>query len=458
MAVGLIAACSTGDLGPAAPVITAEEPAEHPAPDTGAVVSNGSVVTIDVADERQTMDGFGASTRVWSDVHMSGQADAVIPAEAQAEILQRLYGDLGLTRQRSVIDRGIEPVNDNDDPTVVNEAAFDFTGMLLDEHIALVEAAQPFGLSTFFAAPVNLEEWMEPTETAEYVEWAMVLLRHWRDAGAEPPFFSPVNEPALRAARSAPWLRDVVRELGRQLRAEGFETQLVIPDDLNATEAYARAELVLEDPEARQYVGALAFHLYGGSGSDEARLADLARTYDLPLWMTEASPGEMDSWAGALAWATTVQRLITELDVSAVDSMWGFFGSRDVNALIGLEFVNGRYSGFDLRPIADAVGQFSRFVRPGATRVGATWGGDGSASAFTGPDGELVVVLINPSHSVTQVRVEVVNGEVGTSVSATTSSADAGNAPQPTTAATPTGFSIELGAQSVTTVVVAERG
>lgn len=413
----------------------------------------GRDVVIELAGTHQTIDGFGVSARVWSDPHLTGAPGRQVPAKARSEILRLLYGDIGLTRQRSVLDPGMEPVNDDDDPGRTDLSGFDFQGKLSDAHIDLVDEARAAGLTTFSAAPVVLEEWMRPDETAEYVEWAITLLRHWRDLGAEPPYFSPVNEPALRAGRSAEWLRDVVRDLGRQLDDEGFRTRLVIPDDLNPTESLARAEVVLGDPEARPYVGALGYHLYGGDASDEAALAALARQYDLPLWMTEYAPGGASSWPGALQWAGQMQRLLTESDVSAIDYMWGFFGSQDDNALIGLRFDGDRYDGYDVRPMFDAVGQFSAAIRPGAVRVDARWDSGGSVSAFTGPGDQLVIVLVNPHNESRSVEVQVVDGILSGPMSATHSAVDARRDPIDVVASSSTSLTLELAPESVTTVV-----
>ena len=450
---GLLVACTDAPPERAIPETTVGPHGGGNPPET--VDPGSGTVRIDLAAEHQTMDGFGVSARVWSDHHLIGEAGATVPDEARSEILGLLFEDLGLTRLRSVLGPGMEPANDNDDPAVTDAAGFRFDGQLADEHIELVRAAEPFGLTTFFAAPVVLEPWMQADDTAEYVEWAMTLLRHWRSAGAEPPFFSPVNEPALRAERSAVWLRDVVRDLGRQLEAEGFATRLVIPDDLNPSESYNRAAVVLDDPEARRYVGALAFHIYGDATG--SRLAELASTYDVPLWMTEFSPGG-DSWRAALQWAGTMQQLITGSDVSAIDYMWGFFGSQERNTLIGVESADGRYSGFEVRPVYDAVGQFSRFIRPGAVRVSATSADAVRVSAFRGPDDQVVVVFVSTAHQPQVLNVEVSGGELGGSVSVTSSSAGVSGAAGPPIEATTEGFTITLPAESVTTAVVQRGG
>jgi len=72
-------------------------------------------VRIDFGVVHQVLQGFGTSSRVWKDPHLSGTRRTLVPRWAQDEILTLLYRDLDLTRVRPILDGGIEPVNDNSD-------------------------------------------------------------------------------------------------------------------------------------------------------------------------------------------------------------------------------------------------------------------------------------------------------------------------------------------------------
>src|SRR5690349_834602 len=45
-----------------------------------------TLVSVDLGATRQTIAGFGCSTRVWSDPHLSKSPQTVVPAQAQAQI------------------------------------------------------------------------------------------------------------------------------------------------------------------------------------------------------------------------------------------------------------------------------------------------------------------------------------------------------------------------------------
>ena len=361
---------------------------------------SGATITVDTGVAHQTMDGFGSSVRLWDDPHVSNAADPAtgrgytLTAAQQDELLDRLYVELGLTRARPIIDQGIEPENDNADPSRIDEARFQFAWKRNDGYVEYVKRARARGLRTVWLSPLRLEPWMDRGDPAEVAEWALAVLRRWRALGVELPYYAIVNEPGFE--RSGYWsgeeLRDAIKALGPRLRAEGFATKIVITDDFNATEAYRRCRVILADEAARQYVGALAYHLYGGEPDDRARMAGLGRQYGLPVWMSEFAEPETP-----LAWAAAIHDLIANHNVSAVDAMWGFFGAwdRPGTHLIALKGEGTRYLGYEPTRYYYVTGQFSRFVRPGARRVGVTDAGSGVKLTAYREGRRVVLVAVN---------------------------------------------------------------
>jgi O-glycosyl hydrolase len=66
-----------------------------------------------------------------------------------------------------------------------------------------------------------------------------------------------------------------------------------------------------------------------------------------------------------------------------------------------------------------AIGQFSRFVRPGYHRVACTGAPAGvSASAYTSPGGDLVVVCVNENAVATPIDFSIASGDLSTSLAA----------------------------------------
>lgn len=411
-------------------------------------------VTIFPQEPRQTMAGFGASSRVWDDPHVSNAASSSVPAAAQEKILTLLFADLGLTRMRPVLDGGVEPINDNTDPLTFDGEKFHFEWKRTDAHISLVEQAIPKGLNMFFASPLKLESWMTEDNPEEYVEWALAILLRWRDRGLELPYFSVVNEPGFEYSGiwSAEWMRTVVKRLGARMRAEGLRTMLVIPDDLNPGEAYKRASVVLRDPEARRYVGALAYHLYDAEESDLAHMRNLAAEYGIPIWMTEFSVPNDTNFSGAIEWIKIIHKLVATYNVSAVDYMWGFFGSWEKNhTILSIEFLDGQYVRHHVGPLYYLTGQFSKFVRPGHIRVETHSSSQDLLVTAYKSGSQLVIVAINAGHEDRRVDVTVTDATAPLRFSAIrTTAREFWNELEPIATDTST-FYVALPAQSVTT-------
>jgi len=379
-----------------------------------------AAVVVDGSVRFQTMDGFGSSERVFDDPHVfnnfnsaTGRAATVMTTAQQDQVLDKLYSELKLTRVRpaspdTAVGAGIEPVNDNNDPNVSDLSKFNFVWKNLDAHVDYIARAQARGATTFFLSPLSRETWMgttTPSDVAEYSEWLLAQVRRSADRGVRFPYLSVANEPSYtRNTMSGAFIRDVIKNLGPRLRAEGFDTKFVTPDDVRSSNGASKTQIILADPIARQYVGALATHLYDEPVSNMSQMKTLADQYQLPLWMTEFTMGAMGTTGrpqDPFSWASLMHDLISNYNVSAVDYLWGYFGEWEGNAttLISLNNTGATYDGFTLNKTYYTTGQFSRFIEPGAVRVKADSNDAGIATTAYLSDSELVLVVINSDHS-----------------------------------------------------------
>jgi O-glycosyl hydrolase len=436
--------------------------------EAGSPPPGGSLVSIDLGARFQTVQGFGTTQRLFDDPHVTNTFDpltkraaVVVPAAEQAKILATLYTELGLTRVRynprdpvpdGTSPAGLEPVNDNADPKLTDLTKFNFSWKNNDGHIDLVKREVPYGVTTYFASPLTLESFMTESNPDEYVEWAMAILRRWRDRGLEMPFYAIVNEPGY--ARSGIWsgnyLRDVTKRLGAALRAEGFRTKIVVPDDVSPAEAYARAAVILADPVARQYVGAIAYHLYDDrSGRDKLRA--LGEQYGIPIWMTEYAS------AAPFEWAELIHEELAEYGASAVDMQWGFFGQWEPpeSHLITVTSAGNAYTGFVRTKSFYTMGQFSRFVRPGARRVGVTESVDGlKVSAYVNGSEVVIVAITSGTSESSTVTMSVTGGACAALATGVRTSANENWAPLTGIPVSGNRFTATLPPASITTFIV----
>jgi glucuronoarabinoxylan endo-1,4-beta-xylanase len=356
---------------------------------------------VNLSASRQVIQGFGTSERSWSDPHVAKTPTIEVPEAVRTQILTALYRRLGLTMARNTLDPGLQGHPG---------APFDF--VKTDAQIALVKQARRYGLTTFFPSPVQLEDWMQPSDPGAYVAYAMTVLERWRALGVTPALYSPVNEPKVSRDFPPQWLHDVVVQLGARMRAAGFKTKLVIPDDVDPIAAYTRAQAILGDPQARQYVGAVAFHIYGvGGPADWVRLRQLASRYGLPLWMTEYESPSYTTYGNAFDWAVKMHQLLTVGSVNAIDYLWGFFGDWvQSDTLISIRFNNGVFQSWSPTPLYYFVGQYSKYVRPGYRRVDASTDDQSVlVSAYKGPN-RVVVIATNTASDARPVSLKVMGG------------------------------------------------
>jgi O-glycosyl hydrolase len=291
-------------------------------------VTPDATITVDAAAPHQTIQGFGATLTTFEDAGIFKRHDPAQPAVTSATDVQKtalakqLHQQIGITRTR-VFPAAFEPVNDNDDPFTLAPAGFDWAGT--DAIIAWLQLAKPTGLTTYFASfgangGTDGEAWLRLPKDAcaidtakldEYVEWELAAALHFHAKGVDLPFLTMGNEADFCPVQgnASPYLLNpshyalAVKKLGARLAKSGLPAKIVITDGVTPGSSLPYFNAVLEDAEARSYVGALAFHSYDGYQSLEkldesaagkpigqeprAALRTLAKKYSLPLWMTE---------------------------------------------------------------------------------------------------------------------------------------------------------------------------
>lgn len=219
------------------------------------------------------------------------------------------------------------------------------------------------------------------------------------------------NEPeAVQVWDSCIWTaeeeRNFVRDyLGPCLAREGLADVKILIWDHNKDRLVDRAATVLDDAAAAAYVWGVGFHWYGGDHFDQ--LAEVHRRFpDKRLLFTEGCQEggvHFGSWDVGERYG---RELIGDLNHYAV----GFIDWNLVLDERGGPNHVGNYC--DAPIIADTqndtlhfqssfyyLGHFSKFIKPGATRVGCECDGALLTSAFLNADGTTAVIVMNCGES-----------------------------------------------------------
>jgi glucosylceramidase len=213
------------------------------------------------------------------------------------------------------------------------------------------------------------------------------------------PHFEPTNYPGMRLDPTdrARFIRE---NLGPLFQRKGIST-LILEWDHNWDDPDAPLR-VLGDSVARRYIGGVAWHCYNGDVAAQTKVHDAYPAVD--TYFTECSGGDWSpAFADNLVW--NVRTLIIGatrhwargvlLWNLALDELHGPYtggcgncrGVVTINSLSGAVTRNVEYY---------ALGHASRFVRPGARRIGSTSGIAGLETvAFRNPDSSTVLIVVN---------------------------------------------------------------
>ena len=416
------------------------------APSAGQSAKSTVTVDIQCSDERQRIDGFGASLFGGFQVFERGNCDQAVPSgvsykttkKQRREMINVAVKELGVSHVRIwLAPAGVEPHNDNDNPGVIDWAAFNWSGrsrdpqsenMLenrqngLQEWGELLEIAIPLGLKNWIVTPGGLPNWLDrrirdqndDLRFEEYAEWAAAQLLYLKKTfGVEAPYWSMFNEPDVRGwTDTAMWVK-WIRATGRRFRKEGLQTRIMFPDFMNVHRAVPIAAAVLEDEEARRYIGALAYHHYRSSGDGpqpflqlfrhretadrgplferlthrSREMAVLGQRYDLPSWQTETAyyprfTADVSEWEVGraraneihyelLSGASAVQGMLV-IWVDAVDPRYDTSVRKEGHHIV-MTTDGERVKQWVVTKNAGAVfAHYGRFVRPGDHRIAAT--------------------------------------------------------------------------------------
>jgi len=371
----------------------------------------------------QKVLGFGAAFTETSAYNFS-----LLSPNLQQEITELYFGKsgIGLNFCRTHInssDYGI------DEYTYVEDGDVDLKTFNIDrerkEIIPMIKAARKVNPDLWlFASPWSPPAWMKDNKSMirggrllpEYYQtWAKyfsLYLEEYKKEGID--FFAVTvqNEPiAVQTWESCIWTgteegvfaADFLRPT---LDKSGFGDTKIMVWDHNKERVMERARESMSVPGAEKAIWGVGFHWYSGDHFDNLRMAHELYP-DKPLIATENSVGgiirgEDRNWvaveryaketimnfnnfmAAAVAW-----NLIVDLETGGPLHNRASGGSAPV-------FLDAGKNEFMLGPLFYTKGHFSKFIKRNAVRIGSSTYNDAvKVAAFSNPDGEIIVVVLN---------------------------------------------------------------
>jgi len=385
-----------------------------PAPSAGGNHIGGPVfgtVTLDTLQRFQTMTG-------WEAVAQAGQGLPGYPGWAN-RLFDLAANDLGLNRLRVGIRAGSEntvdyftptnpagsgthrcsryvPVNDNDNPLVINPAGFQFgeldhtiENVVLPMRARLAARGERLFVNLNYIAFINqcdgpvVYPHQDPAEYAEYLLAAFLHLqaKYGFTPDAVEVILEPDNTPIWRGGL----IGQAIVAAGSRLAAGGFQPVFIAPSTTDMGRAVQYFDEMIQVPGVRTYLGELSYHRYEGVSDANLRaLAARGSQYGVRTAMLEHI-------------GSGVEDLYRDLTIGQA-SAWQQFGLAHLGGTDDPDDGGLYYMLSTGQPVPGVrtpyLRQYFHYVRMGAQRVGAE--SDSPALlpvGFRNPNGGLVVVL-----------------------------------------------------------------
>jgi O-glycosyl hydrolase len=464
--LAVISACTLAVVVPSSPAYAADS------------------ASINGATTFQTIAGFGASEAF-------GEAATVMnaPSAVQQQALADLYSPTtgaGLTILRNEIGatsgNTIEPNN----PGGPNATPSYLPLSQINQDMGQLWFAQQikarFGVTNVFADAWSAPGFMKTNNSVSgggqvcgssgascssgdwrqaYANYLVQYAKDYAAAGVPLTFLGPSNEPDYSTnydsmTMSPAQMASLLDVLGPTVKSSGLPTQVTCcaPTGWPKAGDYARA--IEADATALAAVGMVGGHGYSG-----------APTSPLPGWSKQAWETEWSTFEGfstawddgsgasGLSWAQHIHQGLTGANLNAFLYWWGSTTPSENGDNEGLLEINGS----SVIPTGRlwAFANYSRYIRPGAVRIGAsTSNGAVNLSAYKNTDGSLAIVALNTGSGSDAITYSLANTGVANGATVTPYLTNNSNsvAAQGTTSVAGGAFTATIPGRSLVTYVI----
>jgi glucosylceramidase len=389
--------------------------------------SQSQVITVDPTSTYQKMTGFGAS-------FTDSSAWLVYKSPLRNQIMSKLFdpsSGIGLDFLRQPIgasDFSQSLYSYDDMPAGQSDPSLaDFSISHDDAYILpiLQQALQLNPQTTVMATPWSPPGWMKSSgsmiggslNSGDYQYFANYLvkfLQAYQAAGVPVSYVTAQNEPEYSPSNypgstftSTQEANFIANNLGPAIKAAGLNTKILAYDHNWNDPSFP--ETILGDSSAAQYVSGVAWHCYSGDPSAQSTVEAQYPSYG--VFETECSGSQSSNPANTFS--DTLDWEVANLVIDGIRNYaqsvvtWNMAlnpsGGPSMNCTTCTALVTVNNSSGTAAYNAEyySLGQVSKFVKPGAVRIGSNTFGSGSVQdvAFQNPDGSTALVVLNSDTS-----------------------------------------------------------
>ncbi|MGW0508177.1 glycoside hydrolase [Streptomyces olivaceoviridis] len=324
----------------------------------------------------------------------------------------------------------------------------------------------------------------------DFAKYVADVTDHFAHQGVRLDYISPFNEPTNSFDAcgqegmlvDVPQRDDIVRALGAEQRARHQKASIIADESTSTVKFNSEVPQWLAQPGTAQYVARLAHHTYDNPGDgDRAQVYETSRAAGKESWSTEiccfgkGGTGWAQEYDPTIDGGLNLSRIIYKDFATAHDSAFQWWvalsemiGSdptarNDEGWNDGLIYYDPDYAENGNQTLYFtkryyALGQYSKFVRPGAALHDVTGAPDGvEVSAYDG-NGGWVVVVNNHNATDTALNLHFNSGTPVRATRAVRTSADENWAKAASPSVVRGTMSATLAARSITTYVLDRKG
>jgi len=381
---------------------------------------SGPVIELDDSQRFQTMDGFGYCLT-------GGSAELLhaMSAPARAKLLRELFGtgpqDIGVSYLRLSI--GASDLDDqvfsyDDLPAGQTDPTLTHFSLAPDEKHLIPVLKEILAISPgikILGSPWSPPTWMKTNDASKggslkpehygtYAQYLVKYIQGMKAAGVTIDAITPQNEPLhpgnnpsllMLAEQQAEFIG---QHLGPAFQKAGLKTKIICYDHNADKPEYPLT--VLGNATANPYVDGSAFHLYAGPIEALSKVHDAFPKKN--VYFTEQWVGSKTDFAGNLGWHAKTLFIGAPRNWARVVLEWNLAADPQQNPHTPggctecLGAITLAPNDQVTRNVAYyAVAQASKFVRPGAVRVGSTSAGVLPNVAYRTPTGGHVLLVQN---------------------------------------------------------------
>jgi O-glycosyl hydrolase len=383
-----------------------------------------TTITLDPAQTYQVWQGFGASGAWWAQ-HIGGWSD-----ENRQRIIDLLFdpdAGIGLTLYRHNLGGGEQGLIDpwrNSETVEVASGQYDWSrdanalwvlraAVEAGVQDVVVFANSPTGRMTVSGRAAGNPGGgsnLRPEMHEEFARYLVDVARHLIEVEGLPVrWISPINEPQWdwqpsKGQEGTHYTTDeivsVLRALQTEIDRSGLELEISAIDAGEWGSAAIYSRRLFDDPVLAEALDHFAVHSYWSDARDKANFVDFMNRHypGVPLWMsewTEMQSGRDYGMDSALLLASTIH---DDLTIGGVTSWQYWIAVSKYNYRDGLIYTREYGEAIEETQRLWAMGNYSRFIRPGAIRIAVDLTHDVlRASAWLDPEtGAVTLVVLNP--------------------------------------------------------------